>query len=165
MTGKACAVCGKTAYPLEAFTINISGVGEKTYHKTCFKCAHEEGGKGCSTTVNMKNYRAVDGKIFCTPHAPKPKGTVITQTVAMQSALNAPKKSNAPLGIHKADPKVAGKHSADFTVNQVGDQSTENNPDQSSISYDQHSGDQSTENNPNQSNVTYDQHEADQSRE
>src|SRR3546814_7051026 len=65
-------------------------------------------------------FRSVDGKIFCAPHAPKPKDTVITQTVSMQTALNAPKKGGAALGIHKADPKVAPKHSADFTVNQVG---------------------------------------------
>jgi hypothetical protein len=165
MSGKPCAVCNKTAYPLESYSINISGVGEKTFHKTCFKCSFEENGKGCSTTVNMKNYKAVDGKVYCVPHAPKPKGSVVTTTLAMQTALNAPKKGGGALGVHKADPRVAPKHSGDFTVNQVGDQSTENAPDQSTITYDQHSGDQSTENNPDQSNVSYDQHPADQSTE
>jgi len=82
----------------------------------------------------------------------------------MKSALNAPKKG-VHSGIHKADPKVAPTKSGDFTVNQVGDQSTENNPDGSTISYDQHSGDQSTENNPDGSTIAYDQHSADQSTE
>jgi len=82
----------------------------------------------------------------------------------MKSALTAPKKDKA-LGVHKADSKVAPTHSGDFTVNQSGDQSTENNPEASNITYDQHTGDQSTENTPDSSNITYDQHTGDQSTE
>jgi len=115
--------------------------------------------------VNLKNYKAVDGQIYCSVHAPKPKGSVIVDTPTINTAKNAPKKDSGVRGIHKADPRTAPKHSGDFTVNQVGDQSTENNPEQSNITYDQHHGDQSTENNPEQSNISYDQHELDQSRE
>jgi len=158
MSSKKCEICSKSAYPLESHTLNLT-VGERTFHKACFKCSE------CQQTLNLKNYKAVDGKIFCQVHAPKPKSTAITQTPTMQTALNAPKKESGVRGIHKADPKVAPKQSADFTVNQVGDQSTENNPESSSIAYEQHSADQSTENNPESSNVTYEQHEQDQSRD
>jgi len=157
---KKCTICGKTAYPLESYTLNLKE-GERSYHKACFKCSEN----GCNTTLNLKNYKAVEGLIYCVVHAPKPKGTVIVDTITLNTALNAPKKDSGVRGIHKADPKVAPKHSGDFTVNQVGDQSTENNPDSSNITYDQHHGDQSTENNPDSSNITYDQHEQDQSRE
>lgn len=34
MASAKCGNCGKTAYPLESTT-----VGDKTYHKLCFKCA------------------------------------------------------------------------------------------------------------------------------
>jgi len=158
MSGKKCEICQKTAYPLEGYTLNLT-VGERTYHKACFKCAT------CQQTLNLKNYKAVEGAIYCSVHAPKPKGSVIVDTPVSQTAMNAPKKQSGVQGIHKGDSRTAPKSSADFTVNQVGDQSTENNPDNSTISYEQHGADQSTENNPDNSTIAYDQHEQDQSRE
>jgi len=116
-------------------------------------------------TVNLKNFVGVDGKVFCTTHAPKPKNTQVTETVTMKTAMSAPRKDHGIRGIHKADPKVAPARSGDFTVNQVGDQSTENNPESSAITYDAHHGDQSTENNPESSSIAYDAYSADQSTE
>jgi len=155
MPNAKCDVCGKTAYPLESVTAL-----EKTFHKLCFKCTT------CQTTVNLKNFKGFEGKIYCNTHTPKVKNTSVgTDTIGMKNAMNAPKKGGGSLGIHKADPKVAPKHSGDFSTNQVGDQSTENKPENSSITYDQHSGDQSTENAPENSTVTYDQQSGDQSTE
>jgi len=148
-----CAICGKKVYPLEAMTAQ-----DKTYHKGCFKC------DTCKTTLNLKNFKAFEGKIYCSTHTPKVKGVVITETVTMKTAMNAPKKDKQS-GIHKADSRVAPQHSGDFTVNQVGDQSTENAPEASNITYDAHSGDQSTENAPESSNIAYDAHNPDQSTE
>jgi len=154
MPNPSCAVCGKTAYPLESLTAL-----EKSYHKFCFKCAI------CNTTLNLKNFKGFDGKIYCHTHTPKVKATAVADSVAIKHATNVPKKDLGAVGIHKADPRVKPQASADFTVNQSGDQSTENNPDGSNISYEAHSGDQSTENNPEGSSISYDQYSADQSTE
>lgn len=148
-----CTACGKTAYPLESVTAQ-----DKVYHKACFKC------ETCKTTLNLKNFKAFEGKIYCNTHTPKVKGVVITETVAMKSALNAPKKDKQS-GVHKADSRVAPQHSGDFSVNQVGDQSTENKPEASTITYDAHHGDQSTENQPESSGITYEAPNPDQSTE
>ncbi|KAH7690814.1 Regulatory protein MLP and related LIM proteins protein [Dioscorea alata] len=56
-TQDKCAVCNKTAYPLEKLTME----GE-SYHKTCFKCAHG----GCKLTTS--NYAALDGALYCKHH-------------------------------------------------------------------------------------------------
>jgi len=154
MPNAKCDICGKTAYPLESVTAI-----EKTFHKLCFKCTV------CGITLNLKNFKGFEGKIYCTTHTPKVKATSIgTDTISMKSAMSAPKKDSAR-GIHKADPRVAPSQSGDFTVNAVGDQSTENTPDSSAISYDAHHADQSTENQPDNSNISYDSHAADQSTE
>jgi len=154
MPNQKCAICDKTAYPLES----VSAL-DKFYHKQCFKCSV------CQTTLNVKNFKGFEGKIYCVPHTPKVKNTAIgTDTVLMKSALSAPKKDKA-LGVHKADSKVAPQHSGDFSVNQVGDQSTENTPESSGITYDSHNQDQSTENTPDSSNITYEAPNGDQSTE
>jgi len=155
MPNPKCAVCGKTAYPLESVTAI-----EKTFHKFCFKCAV------CNTTLNLKNFKGFEGKIYCLTHTPKVKASAITtDSISLKSATSAPKKNSEVRGIHKADPKVAPKKSGDFGVNKVGDQSTENAPDASAITYDAHNADQSTENAPDSSSITYDSHNADQSTE
>ncbi|KAG0452819.1 hypothetical protein HPP92_025483 [Vanilla planifolia] len=56
-TQDKCAVCGKTAYPLEKITAD----GE-IYHKTCFKCSHG----GCTLTAS--SYAALDGILYCKHH-------------------------------------------------------------------------------------------------
>jgi hypothetical protein len=155
MPNPKCAVCGKTAYPLESVTAI-----EKSFHKFCFKCSV------CNTTLNLKNFKGLDGKIYCFTHTPKPKNTAIgTDAVTLKSAVSAPKKSSEVRGIHKADPRVAPARSGDFSVNKVGDQSTESAPETSGITYDQNTGDQSTENTPESSSIAYDANNADQSTE
>eukprot|EP01114_Cavostelium_apophysatum_P009097 TRINITY_DN22171_c0_g1_i1.p1 TRINITY_DN22171_c0_g1~~TRINITY_DN22171_c0_g1_i1.p1 ORF type:complete len:182 (-),score=29.46 TRINITY_DN22171_c0_g1_i1:118-663(-) len=153
MPNAKCAACDKTAYPLESVTAL-----DKTYHKACFKC------DVCKCTLNLKNFKGFEGKIYCATHTPKVKNTAVTDTVLMKSAMNAPKKDKA-LGVHKADARVAPQASGDFSVNQAGDQSTENNPESSGIEYEAHNADQSTENNPEESGIQYDQHTGDQSTE
>jgi len=189
MPNPQCAVCGKTAYPLESVTAL-----DQSYHKFCFKCVV------CQTTLNLKNFKGFEGKIYCLTHTPKVKASATTtdsfavktamaapkkaseglskvqkgtgekpsvglDTVVAKTAMSAPKKGTA-LGVHKADPRVAPQKSADFAVNDANrDQSTENTPDSSSISYDAHHADQSTENAPESSGISYDAHHADQSTE
>jgi len=82
MSSAKCALCGKTAYPLESVTAL-----EKSYHKSCFKCSV------CNTAVNLKNFKGVDGKIYCITHTPKPTSTAVTDSIAVKQALNAPKKT------------------------------------------------------------------------
>eukprot|EP01111_Echinosteliopsis_oligospora_P002050 TRINITY_DN129_c0_g1_i4.p2 TRINITY_DN129_c0_g1~~TRINITY_DN129_c0_g1_i4.p2 ORF type:complete len:213 (+),score=72.22 TRINITY_DN129_c0_g1_i4:70-708(+) len=82
MSTAKCAACGKTAYPLESVTAL-----EKAYHKGCFKCAV------CNATLNLKNFKGVEGKIYCTTHTPKPTATAVTDSIATKQALNAPKKT------------------------------------------------------------------------
>nr|ANC95020.1 LIM1 [Phalaenopsis aphrodite subsp. formosana] len=56
-TQDKCAVCKKTAYPLEK--LNVEG---ESYHKTCFKCSHG----GC--TLTPSSYAALDGILYCKHH-------------------------------------------------------------------------------------------------
>jgi len=87
MSNPKCAICNKTAYPLESVTAL-----EKAYHKGCFKCSV------CNATLNLKNFKGVDGKIFCATHTPKPNATAVTDSIAVKQALSAPKKSAEGLG-------------------------------------------------------------------
>jgi len=82
MSNPKCAACGKTAYPLESVTAL-----DKAYHKGCFKCSV------CHTAVNLKNFKGVEGKIYCATHTPKPTATSVTDSIAVKQALNAPKKT------------------------------------------------------------------------
>eukprot|EP01114_Cavostelium_apophysatum_P013703 TRINITY_DN337_c0_g1_i2.p1 TRINITY_DN337_c0_g1~~TRINITY_DN337_c0_g1_i2.p1 ORF type:complete len:172 (+),score=50.76 TRINITY_DN337_c0_g1_i2:64-516(+) len=93
------------------------------------------------------------------------KPTQTSDNIMLKTAMSAPKKE-VTKGIHKADPKVAPNQSGDFSQNEGGgDQSTENNPEASGITYESHGGDQSTENNPEESNIAYETHNGDQSTE
>ncbi|KAK8969227.1 Pollen-specific protein SF3 [Platanthera guangdongensis] len=56
-TQDKCAVCGKTAYPLEK--LDVEG---ESYHKTCFKCSYG----GC--TLTPSSYAAMDGILYCKHH-------------------------------------------------------------------------------------------------
>ncbi|KAM7257083.1 hypothetical protein ACFE04_012824 [Oxalis oulophora] len=56
-TQDKCAVCKKTAYPLEKVTVE----GE-FYHKSCFRCSQG----GCLITPS--NYAALEGALYCKPH-------------------------------------------------------------------------------------------------
>jgi hypothetical protein len=154
MVNPKCEICGKTAYPLESVTAI-----EKTFHKTCFKCSV------CSCTLNLKNFKGFEGKIYCHTHTPKVKSSVITtDSIVMKNATSAPKKDLHP-GVHKADPRVAPASRGDFSFNQVADQSTENTPESSGITYETHNPDQTTENNPQSSGISYEAYNPDQSTE
>lgn len=52
-----CAVCNKTAYPMESFT----GDGV-TYHKRCFRC------KECNCKLSVGGYAMIHGDAYCKPH-------------------------------------------------------------------------------------------------
>ncbi|GAB4834384.1 LIM domain-containing protein PLIM2b [Ancistrocladus abbreviatus] len=56
-TQDKCAICKKTAYPLEKLVVE----GEN-YHKSCFRCAKG----GCFLTAS--NYATLDGILYCKPH-------------------------------------------------------------------------------------------------
>jgi hypothetical protein len=87
MSQAKCAVCSKTAYPLESVTAL-----DKNYHKACFKCAV------CKQALNLKNFKGFEGKIYCFTHTPKLTHTTVTDSVAMKTALAAPKKTSEGLG-------------------------------------------------------------------
>jgi len=87
MSANKCAVCNKTSYPLESVTAL-----EKTYHKACFKC------HVCKQALNLKNFKGYEGKIYCFTHTPKPSATTVTDSVAIKTALAAPKKTSEGLG-------------------------------------------------------------------
>lgn len=82
-----CAICGKTAYPLESFN-----AVDKVYHKACFKC------DVCKKTLNMTTYCGSGGKIYCKLHVPKASATSVADTVAMRQAMSAPKRAAEGLG-------------------------------------------------------------------
>lgn len=82
-----CAICDKTAYPLES----ISAV-DKVYHKACFKC------DVCKKTLNISTYCGYEGKIYCQLHVPKASATYVTDAVAMRQAKSAPKRTAEGLG-------------------------------------------------------------------
>jgi len=156
MPNPKCEVCQKTAYPLESVTAL-----EKTYHKACFKCVV------CKGTLNLKNFKGYEGQIYCLTHTPKPKATSVTDSVMQKAALNAPKRAAEGLGgAHKGARELAPTSTGDFSVNNSSvDQSTENAPEESGITYEARSGDQSTENAPEESGISYEASHGDQSTE
>jgi len=87
MATAKCAVCGKTAYPLESLTAI-----EKTYHKICFKC------DVCGGSLNLKNYKGVAGKVYCFTHTPVDRASTGSDSVTAKVAANAPKKASEGLG-------------------------------------------------------------------
>jgi len=82
-----CAICGKSAYPLES----INAI-EKVYHKSCFKCAV------CHLQLTVTTFKGLEGQVYCTKHVPKAKATAVVDTVAMKQATNAPKRQAEGLG-------------------------------------------------------------------
>ena len=66
MGNPKCGKCGKTVYPMELVT-----AAKQSWHKFCFKCAQ------CSTTLNLKNFKAHDDKVWCAVHYP-PAQTKVT---------------------------------------------------------------------------------------
>jgi len=56
-----CTKCGKTVYVVEKLELL-----NKVWHKWCFKCTV------CNCTLNMKNYSATGGNVYCKTHYPMP---------------------------------------------------------------------------------------------
>jgi len=92
MAPTKCAVCGKTAYPLESVTAI-----EKTYHKICFKC------DVCSVPLSIKNYKGYQGKVYCFTHTPVERSSTGSDGLATQNALKAPKKKLKVLELLKRE--------------------------------------------------------------
>ena len=81
MSGKTCAVCQKTAYPIEAIR-----EGDRTWHKLCFRCSV------CKGTLNLKNFKLRDGNLYCYQHYPTDTATAVADDVTTRHAQNAPQK-------------------------------------------------------------------------
>lgn len=95
-----CAICDKTAYPLES----ISAV-DKVYHKACFKC------DVCKKTLNISSYCGYEGKVYCQLHVPKALATSVTDAVAMRQARSAPKRTAEGLGtVQKGEKNLDDLH-------------------------------------------------------
>ncbi|KAJ3220076.1 hypothetical protein HDU67_006832 [Dinochytrium kinnereticum] len=90
MSSQSCGKCEKTVYATEKVE-----AASKWYHKGCFKCADTT----CNIQLNLKTFKAANGAIYCDKHVPKHKAAQIADSVSIQHAINAPKKSNE--GLHK----------------------------------------------------------------
>nr|AFK40342.1 unknown [Medicago truncatula] len=124
MPNPKCAICNKTAYPLES----VKAL-DQVYHKLCFRCSV------CGITLNLKNFKGLEGKIYCAVHTPVSRSTATADAVSVQTALKAPKKKAESLGgVHQGDAVTAvgpaGEivHSYD-QVQSSGDQSTSYEPE------------------------------------
>ena len=97
MAGKNCAICGKTAYPVESLKD-----GDRTWHKICFRCSV------CKGTLSVKNFKLKDGALYCGTHYPTENATTIADDVVTRHAVNAPQKKAEGLAtVHRGD--VRGK--------------------------------------------------------
>eukprot|EP01107_Rhizomastix_libera_P018152 TRINITY_DN90_c0_g1_i2.p1 TRINITY_DN90_c0_g1~~TRINITY_DN90_c0_g1_i2.p1 ORF type:complete len:181 (+),score=31.54 TRINITY_DN90_c0_g1_i2:23-544(+) len=82
-----CAVCNKTAYPLESVT-----AVEKTFHKACFKCAV------CRLQLTLSNFKGKDGMVYCSLHVPSAKATAVSDDFKTKQAMSVPKRQAEGLG-------------------------------------------------------------------
>lgn len=78
-----CARCGKTVYPIEMIR-----AADLNWHKGCFKCQAE----GCDITLNLKNYKALQGKVYCLKHIPKAAPT----SVPLDGRLDTKQATSVP---------------------------------------------------------------------
>jgi LIM and SH3 domain protein 1 len=81
MVGKKCAVCNKTAYPIESLR-----EGDQTWHKLCFRCSV------CKGTLTIKNFKTKDQALYCATHYPSEHATAVADDVTTRHAQNAPQK-------------------------------------------------------------------------
>jgi LIM domain-containing protein len=54
--------------------------------------------KNALQALNLKNFKGYEGKVYCFTHTPKPSATTVTDSVAIKTALAAPKKTSEGLG-------------------------------------------------------------------
>src|SRR3989338_7994043 len=89
-----CKKCAKTVYELECLSAGPPGQVD-VYHRWCFKCQNEV----CSWQLDMRNYKFMDGRIYCPNHCPMKgfsntrhaRGTMQTDSVEIKTATSAPK--------------------------------------------------------------------------
>ena len=88
MSNPKCAICNKTAYPLES----VKAL-DKTYHKLCFKC------HTCKITLNIKTFKGLEGNVYCPVHTPVNRSSTSADSVSVKTAVSAPKKTAEGLGV------------------------------------------------------------------
>lgn len=97
MSGKRCARCEKTVYPLEELKCL-----DKIWHKGCFKCQE------CGMTLNMKTYKGFNKLPYCNAHVPHAKHTEVADTPEIRRiAENTKIQSNVKY--HEEFEKQKGK--------------------------------------------------------
>merc|ERR1711907_917769 len=87
--GNKCPGCGKTVYSNEQLKA-CAGV----WHKGCLKCT------SCSMTLNLKTLCSHANKPYCKTHLPRVGHTQVA-SVAMQSAMKAPKAARMQKGVNR----------------------------------------------------------------
>lgn len=108
MAAAKCAVCGKTAYPLES----VKAL-DVVYHKPCFKCAV------CSITLNVKTFKGVAGSVYCATHTPVDRSSTADGDFTIKSAAEAQKKNSDARSAQLAAQKGTGEAPTqveDFTM-------------------------------------------------
>ena len=107
MAANKCDICGKTAYPLES----VKAI-DKVFHKWCFKCAE------CQITLNLKNFKGVEGKIYCSTHAPVDRASTSADDFTVKSNTDAQKKNTEARAAQLSAQKGTGENPhqvVDFT--------------------------------------------------
>jgi len=96
-----CGKCNKTVYSEE----EMKGA-DKRWHKACFRCH----GEGCSISLDLRNFKAHGGLVYCAAHVPKPKATSVADDVMTEHARKAPQKATEGSGaVHKGAPGAEKK--------------------------------------------------------
>jgi hypothetical protein len=98
MAAVKCVICSKTAYPLES----IKAL-DQTYHKICFKC------NVCGITLNVKNFKGVDGHVYCATHTPVDRSSTAEGDFTIKSATDAQKKNSEARAAQLAAQKGTGE--------------------------------------------------------
>jgi len=136
---------------MDAEPVNCAGCGKvvwaseqkralkKVWHKGCIKCTV------CKILLSDKTLESYNNEPYCKAHLPQ-----VRKGGGIQDMRTA--TGQGPLA--SANTKIEGTN-----------QSTENNPDKSNISYPPNNPNQSTENNPDKSTVSYPPNSGNQSTE
>jgi calmodulin len=79
-----CPTCGKTVYPIESLKVD-----DQVWHKGCFRCSVDK----CNASLNLKNFKKVNGLIYCQKHVPsnKPTAVSVKDSLVTQAQVSAPK--------------------------------------------------------------------------
>jgi hypothetical protein len=99
---------------------------------------------------------------FCLKMPALLAASILLIAATADDALAKGRPAEGPPGLTGAAESRANDRAREATgttapSNPVGDQTTENQPDESGISYEDYGGDQTTENNPDEGGVEYEQ--------